>query len=239
MPKKVKKTGRKSKDKKCKNNPHSCARPTTVDEELNVDQFRVSIFGSARIQPDDKVFKQVFSLANHIGKEGYDVITGGGPGLMLAATLGHKAGDKADHADAIGLTIELPWEAEANKHLEMKKHFNKFSGRLDHFMALSNVVVVAPGGIGTALELFYTWQLVQVKHICPIPIILLGKMWKQLYKWVCKYPVKEGLVSPGDLDSIYIAKDEKDVMRIIKNAHKVYEKKTGDYCLNINKYRLD
>ena len=90
---------------------------------------------------------------------------------MEAANAGHAEGDKDEKADNIGLTIQLPWEAHGNKHLELKKHFNKFSGRLDHFMALSRAVIVAPGGIGTCLEFFYALQLVQVKHIKPVPII--------------------------------------------------------------------
>lgn len=211
----------------------------TVEEELKIDQFRVTIFGSARIKEDDQVFKQVHDLARLIGGKGYDLVTGGGPGLMMAASKGHEAGDKKHKADSIGLTIRLPWEAKENKHLEIKKHFNRFSDRLDHFMALSNVVVVTPGGIGTVLELFYTWQLIQVRHICPIPIILVGTMWKKLIDWVKAYPLKQGLVSPEDMNCIYIVKNNKEAMKIIDKANEVYKKHDGDYCANIHLYKLD
>jgi predicted Rossmann-fold nucleotide-binding protein len=85
------------------------------------------------------------------------------------------AGDKKQKARSIGLTIRLPQEGK-NPVLELRKHFEKFSNRLDTFMALSHLVIVTPGGIGTILELFYTLQLIQVKHINKIPIILVGKV---------------------------------------------------------------
>ncbi len=213
-------------------------KPITMEEELKKDDFRVTIFGSARLQLDDKTYKQVFDLAKRIGKHNFDIVTGGGPGLMEAANAGHEAGDGNHESDSIGLIIKLPWENEGNKHLEIKRTFNKFSGRLDTFMALSNAVVVMPGGIGTCLELFYTWQLVQVKHICPIPIILVGKMWEKLIDWVKKYPLKDGLISPEDMDSIHIAKDNDEAMKIILKTYKVYKKEGKNFCKNIKRYKL-
>lgn len=196
----------------------------TIKSELNEKDFRVAIFGSARIKPNDKIYKQVFELAKNVGKHKFDMVTGGGPGLMEAANAGHAVGDTTNNADDIGLIIELPWENEGNKHLEIEKEFEKFSNRLDTFIALSNVMIVMPGGIGTCLELFYSWQLVQVGHIHPIPIILIGKMWKELIKWVEKYPLKDGLVSPKDMKAVYIAKDTKEAMKYILKYHKKYLK---------------
>ncbi|MDA1060613.1 MAG: LOG family protein [bacterium] len=204
----------------------------SVKQELKNTDFRVAIFGSARIKPEDKVYKGVYRLAKEIGKHGFDVITGGGPGLMEAANAGHEEGDKKNRSDDIGLTIQLPWEADANKHLEIKKHFNKFSGRLDTFMALSNVMIIVPGGIGTCLELFYSWQLIQVRHINPIPIILVGKMWSQLISWVKKYPLKDGLISPGDLKNIHIVKSNKEAMEIIMKTHKNFQKNKKTHSNN-------
>lgn len=208
-------------------------------DELKKRDFRVTIFGSARIKSNDKIYKQVKDLAKKIGKHGFDIVTGGGPGLMEAASIGHEIGDKDGKAESIGLTIELPWESEENGHLEIKKHFDHFSGRLDHFMALSSAIVVTPGGIGTCLELFYTWQLVQVKHICPIPIILIGTMWKKLIIWAKKYPLKEGLISPKDFSSIYVVKNNKEAMKVIMNTYEVFIKEGKNYCLNVDKYQLD
>jgi len=199
-------------------------RKKTVNSEIKKNDFRVTIFGSARLKPDDKYYKEVFQLAKSIGHHGFDIVTGGGPGLMDAGNAGHEAGDTKNKADSIGLIIKLPWETHKNKHLEIKAKYNRFSKRLDNFMELSNVVVVMPGGIGTCLELFYSWQLVQVKHVYPIPIILVGKMWHELIKWVKKYPLKLGLISPPDLDNIHIAKDNKEAIKIILKTHKAYLK---------------
>ena len=154
----------------------------------------------------------------------FDLVTGGGPGLMEAANAGHEEGDKMHKSDNIGLIIKLPWENEGNKHLEIKKEYNKFSGRLDNFMALSSAIVIMPGGIGTCLELFYTWQLIQVGHIDPIPIILIGEMWEKQIAWVKKYPLKDKLISTKDLKCIHIAKNNEEAIKIIKRTHIAFKK---------------
>ncbi len=184
--------------------------------------FRVSIFGSARIKKDDEVFKTVFELSRRIAAENIDVVTGGGPGLMYAANAGHRAGRRGKDVHSIGLNIRLPREQEANRHLDVKREFERFSERLDSFMELSNVVVVAPGGIGTTLEFFYTWQLVQVKHFDTIPIILFGDMWRELVEWIQKWPLKHGLIDPEDLEFVFVAESIDDVMDIIKEFHGAY-----------------
>ncbi len=194
--------------------------------ELNSkNHFRVTIFGSARTKSDDKNYYQVKMLAKKIGEHGFDLVTGGGEGIMGAATEGHALGDKGNHAEAIGLTIKLPWEVIPNKHLEIKKDFNKFSHRLDTFMKLSNVVVVMPGGVGTLLELSYTWQLIQVKHIKPIPIILVGRMWKKFFRWIKKYPLKDGWISPEDMTTVHVARNYKTAFKIILETYEDGKKK--------------
>jgi len=218
------------------NNHHE---PKNLDHEHHNGHFRVAIFGSARIKPDDESYKQVFEFAKEIGKHRFDVVTGGGPGIMEAASAGHQAGDGRNEADSIGLTIQLPWEAGSNKRLEIKKHFQHFSDRLDEFMVLSNAVVVFAGGIGTALELFYTWQLTQVKHICPIPIILVGDMWRELVDWVKKWQVDSGLVSPEDLDNIFVVKNNNEAIKIIEKTYEFFIKEGENRCINYEKYKLD
>ena len=207
-------------------------------DKIEKNRFRIALFGSARIGQDDDVYKNVFQLAEQIGEKGYDVITGGGPGLMQAANSGHQKGRKNDEAQSVGLTIKLPWESKANKYLDIKEHFDRFSERLDTFMMLSNVIIVLPGGIGTCLEFFYSWQLIQVKHVCSIPIILFGDMWGDLMKWVRKDMLKKGFISVGDLANIHSAKKNESAMRIIEKAHKIYEREGDNYCLNYKKYKL-
>lgn len=205
---------------------------------VDPDHFRVAIFGSARIQTNDPLYNQVYRLARMIAKEGLDVVTGGGPGLMEAANKGHKEGRKSDNVHSLGLNILLPNEQYANKHLDIKKDFERFSDRLDHFMTLSNIVVVAPGGIGTVLELMYTWQLQQVSHTCNSPIILLGKMWKPFLEWIKEWPLKNKLMSEADMHPIFVADHCREAMKIIKRVHKDFKKGGPEYCLNYNKYKL-
>lgn len=206
-----------------------------ISTEVKKHEFRVTIFGSARIKKNDRVYKQVYEFAKEIGRYGFDIVTGGGPGLMEAANAGHEAGDKEERVDSIGLIIKLPWESKKNTHLEIKKKFNRFSNRLDHFMALSKAVVIMPGGVGTCLEFLYTWQLLQVHHIKPIPIIMIGKMWGELMKWVKKYPLKKGLIRPDELQYIHIAKNNEEALKIILEKNKEFEYHKEMYEENIKK----
>jgi len=201
--------------------------------------FHVCIFGSARIKEGDPNYHIVYELSNLIAKEGMDVVTGGGPGLMEAANKGHKDGQTDLGSHSVGLTIKLPKEQDANPHLDVKKDFERFSERLDNFMSLSNVVVVAPGGVGTLLEFFYTWQLVQVKHICDIPVILLGEMWPELLAWVEKWPVAKGLISPDECHPLFLASNCEEAMHVIKKAYEDFKEGKTDFCLNHKKYRIE
>lgn len=211
-----------------------------IKKELAKKHFRVTIFGSARIKKGDTRFNQVKSLAKMLGERGIDIVTGGGPGLMQAASIGHNLGMKISKKEShsIGLLIKLPREQKTAEFLNIKKEFSKFSNRLDDFMELSNVFVVAPGGIGTTLELFYTLQLIQVKQTCNVPVILLGNMWAPLIKWLEKYPIKNKLMNKEDLNSVFLAKNSEEAMKMISQAHEHYKKGDKNICLNYKRYKL-
>ena len=211
-----------------------------IKKELAKKHFRVTIFGSARINKGDTRFNQVKSLAKMLGEKGIDIVTGGGPGLMQAASIGHNLGMKISKKEShsIGLLIKLPREQKTAEFLNIKKEFYKFSNRLDNFMELSNVFVVAPGGIGTTLELFYTLQLIQVKQTCNVPVILLGNMWLPLIKWMENYPIKNKLMNKEDLGSVFLAKNSEEAMKMITQAHEHYKKGDKNICLNYKRYKL-
>lgn len=212
-----------------------------LGNEIKKNDFRVTVFGSARIKKDDPYYKQIASLSEMLGEKGIDIVTGGGPGLMEAASQGHSKGRKKgkNGSHSIGLLIRLPKEQKESKFLNIKKEFKRFSSRLDHFMNLSNVFVVATGGVGTILEFFYTLQLIQVKQTCNVPIILLGPMWPPLIQWMEKYPVKNGRMNKEDLNPIFLAKDTKEAMKIIEKTHEEFLKGNDNFCLNYRKYTLD
>ncbi|MEK7528281.1 MAG: LOG family protein [Patescibacteria group bacterium] len=210
----------------------------SVESELSNGHFRVTIFGSARIKESDATYKQIYELAKMIGEKGFDLITGGGPGIMNAASAGHFKGDRRNRADSIGLKIRLPREQKDSRHLEVEKIFTRFSSRLDNFMALSNAVVVTEGGIGTTLELFYTWQLMQVGHIRPIPIILVGPMWRELVRWVRRYLLRSKLIDKKDLDHVFCVKTNVEAMKIIMKSYIMFKKDNKKYGANFGQYKL-
>lgn len=209
------------------------------EKEIHNNHFRVAIFGSARIKPEDPYYHEIFDLAKMLADEGIDVVTGGGPGLMEAANAGHRTSKNDPNVHSFGLNIKLPSEQVANPHLDIKRDFERFSQRLDTFMELSNAVIIAPGGVGTMLEFYYTWQLSQVQHICSIPIILLGEMWAEHIEWIEKWQLNQGFLEKKDLSLLFVAKNPSDVMKVIRKAHETFQKGGKDFCINFQRYHID
>ena len=191
-----------------------------VITDMGTDFYRVSIFGSARIKPDTEEYKGVYTLAKELAENGADIVTGGGPGLMEAANAGAKEG--SSKSKSFGIRIDLPFEATPNDHLDIKFYHKRFSSRLDEFMRISHAVVVTPGGIGTLLELLYTWQLIQVNHISARPIILVGDMWNGFFDWIKSEPLKAQLLDKSDLDNIIIVKNVHEVTKLLKPEIKAF-----------------
>lgn len=212
-------------------------KKVSYQSELKRDHFRVSIFGSARIKRGDPIYKNIKKLAFELGKRDIDVVTGGGPGLMEAANRGHRLGSKNNESHSIGLNIRLPHEQKPNTSIDVLQGFNIFSNRLDNFMLLSDAVIVAPGGIGTALEFLYTWQLIQTKKICNIPIIFIGSMWDGLIEWFRNYPMKKKYLDKEDLEHIFVCKNNQEILKIIDKVKEKYGKDVK-ICRNHEKYSL-
>ncbi|MBI3945871.1 MAG: LOG family protein [Armatimonadetes bacterium] len=189
--------------------------------EVQNTRFRVCIFGSARIKPRDETYSLVRGLARRLARDGVDIVTGGGPGLMEAANRGVSEA-RSGESKSYGVTIELPAIAEvANKHLDIKSSHKRFSSRLDEFMRLTHAVIVAPGGIGTMLELMYVWQLLQVHLIEPRPVVLLGReMWGGLIDWMCQAMMARGFTSPEDLEHVRVVDTPDEAIQIIREAHR-------------------
>ncbi|RIL08964.1 MAG: LOG family protein [Proteobacteria bacterium] len=197
--------------------------------QLDDDRFyRTCIFGSARIKPDNKIYKDVFQLARYLAWEGIDILTGGGPGLMEAANKGAQLGKQEKNSQSLsyGISIELEFEPSPNMHLDVKRHHHKFSSRLDDFMRLSHSIIVTPGGIGTLLELFFSWQLVQVRHIDLRPIVLLDKgFWTGIISWMKEFPTERALISPKDFDCIYMVDTPEEAFEVVSKDHKSFRVK--------------
>ena len=162
--------------------------------------FRVAIFGSSRIQPEDAAYAQVRELARQLSYMGCDIVTGGGPGLMRAANEGARAGASHYKTRSLGLTLLLPMEEQPNPFLDEVKQHSTFFSRLHQFIRLSHACIVMDGGIGTTLEAMMLWQLLQVQMLKDRPLIFVGPMWHGLRQWIEEEIVARGLASPGDVD---------------------------------------
>ena len=139
--------------------------------------YRVTIFGSARLQPGTVAYEGVKKLAAELTGMGCDILTGGGPGLMRAANEGAHSADPKGRGRSVGINIELPFEQQVNPFVTQAFEHRTFFSRLHHFMIMSDAFVVTPGGIGSLLELSFVWQLLQVRHLYNTPLIVVGKMW--------------------------------------------------------------
>lgn len=163
-------------------------------------EFRVTIFGSARIPPEHWVYHAVRDLAAQLGQMGCGIVTGGGPGLMKAANEGVASAGPAAKGRSTGVCIHLPFEQETNPFVGQSYEHRTFFSRLHHFVLASEAFVVVPGGIGTVLELSMIWQLLQVRKLERTPLILLGHMWAEFLKWAQAYMLRPEfeLASPED-----------------------------------------
>jgi uncharacterized protein (TIGR00730 family) len=182
-----------------------------------VEHYRVSIFGSSRIRRGDPIYEEVKKLSAEIARMGVDIVTGGGPGLMEAANSGAREGQNKTRS--FGLAIHLPTEEAANPFVDKVFRHRTFFSRLHHFIRLSSAFIVMPGGIGTALELFMVWQLLQVKHMKEHPLILVGTMWPGLIDWLQGSMLERGLVSPSDFDVIKVVGSSEEAIPIIRESY--------------------
>jgi uncharacterized protein (TIGR00730 family) len=188
-----------------------------------VEHYRVSVFGSSRIQRGDPIYEEVKKLCFELAKMGVDIVTGGGPGIMEAANSGAMEGQVGSHSRSFGLAIHLPSEEAANPFVNKVFRHRTFFSRLHHFIRLSSAFIVMPGGIGTALELFMCWQLLQVKHVTEHPLILVGTMWDGLIEWIQRTMVERGLVSPQDVDTVTVVGSSAEAIPIIRASYERFK----------------
>lgn len=180
----------------------------------------VSIFGSARTNPEEKYYKMAVEIAERISEQGYGIITGGGPGIMEAGNKGaHNAG-----GTSVGLNIHLPFEQHHNPYIDDDKNlnFNYFFVRKVMLVKYSQGFVVMPGGFGTLDELFEAITLIQTKKIDPFPIILVGSSyWSGLLDWIrTTLDEKHHNIRSQDIDLLRIADTPDEVAKIIDDFYK-------------------
>ncbi len=188
-------------------------------ETLNKIGPCISIFGSARTKPDQKYYKLATKTAEVLSKEGFGIITGGGPGIMEAANRGaHNA-----KSPSVGLNIDLPFEQSHNPYIDPDKNLNYryFFIRKVMFVKYAQAFVTMPGGFGTLDELFEVLTLIQTKKISPVPVILVGsEFWTPMREWIKNTMLEEfANISPKDMDLIPIVDEPEEVVKIINEFY--------------------
>jgi uncharacterized protein (TIGR00730 family) len=180
---------------------------------LSAIRCGVSMFGSARTSRDDPDYALARDTARRLGEAGFEIITGGGPGLMEAANRGaHDAG-----AISVGLNIELPFEQDANHYQDIALRFHYFFTRKVMFVRYACAFVVLPGGFGTLDELFEALLLIQTDKIRHFPVVLVRPtFWEGLTGWLRERVAAEGRIAPGDLDLISTTDDPAEVVELVR-----------------------
>lgn len=191
------------------------------------DRYRVTVFGSARVQPETPIYEDVRRLARELTKLGCDIVTGGGPGLMAAANEGSVTADPCNRTRSIGIRVDLATEQEVNPFVEEVFRHRTFFSRLHHFVLMSDAFVVVPGGIGTALEALMIWQLLQVRSLHHTPLIMVGEMWQDLVQWAKESMIQGDyqLADPEDMHIPRCVDSLDEAITLLRIAHQEWQKR--------------
>ena len=173
----------------------------------------VTIFGSSQIKAQSAVYKTTIEVSRLLVENGFNVISGGGPGVMEAANKGAtQAGGKS-----VGLHINLPSEQEANEYANVRLNFNYFFIRKVMFIKYAVAYIIMPGGFGTLDELFEALTLIQTKRIKSFPVILMdSEFWNGLLDWIKDTLVKKKTLSKSDLEVFNVVDTAEEAVGIVK-----------------------
>jgi uncharacterized protein (TIGR00730 family) len=174
----------------------------------------VTIFGSARLKEDNFYYQKAQQLASMLGERGFNIMTGGGPGIMEAANRGAK---EHEEVESIGLNIDLPFEQIANKYTTKELRFDYFFSRKVMLVKYSMAYVIFPGGYGTLDELFEALTLVQTRKVTGVKIFIVGEdFYKPLLEFIDTKLVVNGMIDKEDLEMIKMTDDLEAVVNEIE-----------------------
>jgi uncharacterized protein (TIGR00730 family) len=181
-----------------------------------IDRPAVSIFGSARVLRETPTYENARATARAFAEVGFAVVTGGGPGVMEAANRGCKEGGSL----SIGFNIELPHEQGLNEYCDIGLTFHHFYARKVMFVKAAEGFVIFPGGFGTQDELWEALTLIQTGKIGNFPVVLFDSdYWAELLDWLRKEMLDDNLISPGDLDLLFLSDDPKEVVELVVSRY--------------------
>lgn len=183
-------------------------------DELGEMGPAVTIFGSARLNENDFYYKQTQELAGMLAKRGFNIMSGGGPGIMEAA---NRGAIDYEEVESIGLNIDLPFEQVANKYTTKELRFDYFFSRKVMLVKYSMAYVIFPGGYGTLDELFEALTLVQTKKATGVKIFIVGvDFYKPLIEFIETKMLAQGMIDKQDLELIQMTDDLEYVAREIE-----------------------
>jgi uncharacterized protein (TIGR00730 family) len=182
-------------------------------ENLSDLQPAITFFGSARCHKGELLYENTYELSKMLAKSGFNIITGGGGGVMEAANKGAKEGG----AKSIGINIELPFEQKPNPYSTIKLSFRYFFIRKVMFLKYAMAYIVMPGGFGTLDEFSEALTLIQTKKMRPFPIVLVGSSyWTGLIEWMKTSQLETGKISKEDLEIFKIMDDPQQIVDYVK-----------------------
>jgi len=185
----------------------------------------VTIFGSARTKRDEGSYKTTVKVSEMLARQGFAVISGGGPGIMEAANRGARMGKGV----SVGLNIQLPEEQKPNRYQNKSLTFRHFFARKVMFVKYASGYVIMPGGFGTLDEFFESLTLIQTGKMRRFPVVLMGrKYWEGLIRWIEHTLVEEGTISPGDMNLFYLTDSPEDAVEYILKFHRESIPPTGE-----------
>ena len=177
-----------------------------------IDRPVVSFFGSARVREDDPAYAAARTVAHAFAERGFAVVTGGGPGVMEAANRGAREGGGL----SVGFNIVLPHEQGLNPYCDISRTFKHFYVRKVMFVKAAEGFVIFPGGFGTMDELYESLTLIQTGKIGTFPVVLFDRdYWDEMLDWIREEMLADGLVSPGDLDLLYVTDEPREAVERI------------------------
>lgn len=181
----------------------------------------ITVFGSARVTPEDPLYHAAVETTRLLGEDGWSIITGGGPGMMEAANRGAREAG----VNSVGLNIELPFEQGVNPYVDISMQFHYFFIRKMMFVKYGCGFVIFPGGFGTLDELFEALTLVQTNKMHNFPIILFGtKYWKGMIGWLQDRMLAEGKIGEVDMDLFNVTDSPVEVRDIINRSSRAQER---------------
>ncbi|MCH8865139.1 MAG: TIGR00730 family Rossman fold protein [Chloroflexi bacterium] len=182
-------------------------------DKLSGIEPAVTIYGSARVKPEDEQYAKTEQIARRLGEIGFSIITGGGPGLMEAANKGARAAG----VKSVGVNIELPEEQVPNVYSTLTLTFSHFFVRKVLLVKYATAFIIMPGGLGTLDEVTEVLTLIQTHKIKPFPVILFNSnYWAGFLEWLRTDTLANGYISEEDLHLLRVCDETEEVIDAVQ-----------------------